>query len=330
MAKKQSPHWRKWSSSDYRPKERFEAWQEALNQSHLSWSLSGPVDKGFSANIQVGSLQDLQVVSCACQPCSGYRGSQEIAGSNEAFYGLLLICQGHEEVEVGSQSALLGPGNILLWDSTIPIRFKLHSPIRKITVLVPQSKMRDALPQTRRLVGKAIDWRRGLGAVAASHITALGSQACYIERDQTRPAAETALELIATSLGSQQAEANEATRAEMYARIKRYISSNLDDPDLGPRSLAKKFGISLRYLHLLFSREGVTVSRLILDRRLAKCHRELVVAGPHKNITEVALNWGFNDAAHFSRAFKKRYGMSPRDYRQGKRNEDAFKPPVKN
>lgn len=318
MAKVQRPRWQKWSSRDYRPKERFEAWQEALNQSHLNWSLSGRETREFAADIEVGSLQDLQLVSCACQPCSGFRGGREIASSAEAYYGLLLIYQGHEEVEVGSQSALLGPGNILLWDSTMPIRFKLHSPVHKITVLVPQSRMRDALPQTRRLVGKAIDWRRGLGAVAASHIAALGSQACHIDQRQTRPAAETALEMIATSLGSQQAEAGEAARVELLARIKRYIANNLDDPELGPPTLAKKFGISLRYLHLLFGREGITVSRWILGRRLARCRRELVVAGPHKNITEVALRWGFNDPAHFSRAFKNRYGLSPRDYRQGK------------
>ena len=74
----------------------------------------------------------------------------------------------------------------------------------------------------------------------------------------------------------------------------------------------------MRYLHLLFSRFGTTVSRWILERRLERCRRELVVTGPHKNITEVAFKWGFNDAAHFSRVFKKRYGVPPREYRGGK------------
>ncbi|MCD4720586.1 MAG: helix-turn-helix domain-containing protein [Desulfobacula sp.] len=273
---------------------------------------------GFSANLQVSKLSDLQVVRCMCQPCSGYRKSREIAAGRLAYYGLLLIYKGKEEVATGSRTALLGPGNILLWDSTEPIHFKLHSPVHKITVLVPQNRMHDALPQAHRLIGKAMDWRHGLGAVAASHITALCSQASHINHLQAHPAAETTLELIATSLGSQQAQAGETARAEFIDRIKNHIESNLDDLELGPQTLAERFNISIRYLHLLFSNEDRTISRWILERRLERCRRDLVVTGPHKNITETALAWGFNDGAHFSRVFKKRYKVSPREYRLSK------------
>jgi AraC family transcriptional regulator, positive regulator of tynA and feaB len=296
----------------------LDAWQAALNESHLSWTLCDTRKAGFSADILVGRLPDLQVVQCVCQPCSGFRGSREIGAGNATYYGLLLVYQGHEEVKTGSREAILGPGDILLWDSTEPIRFRLQSPIHKITVFVPQSRMHDALPQARHLVGKIFDWRYGLGAVTASHIAALASQAPYLEETQTHPVGETTLELIATSLGSQYAEAGEPARAEMITTIKKYIESHLDDPDLGPQGLAVRFSISLRYLHLLFARFGTSVSRWILDRRLERCRRELVVAGPHKNITDVAFAWGFNDAAHFSRVFKNRYGVTPREYRRGK------------
>jgi AraC-like DNA-binding protein len=265
----------------------------------------------------MGRLRELQVVRCTCQPCSGFRGSREIAAGDTAYYGLLLVYKGREEVKTGFREALLGPGDILLWDSTEPVRFRLHTPIHKVTVLVPQDRLHEALPQARHMVGKTFDWHCGLGAVTASHIAALVSQTSYIGEHQTLPAMETTLELIATSLGSQCAEAGETARAERVATIKKYIESHLDDPDLGPQTLAVTFGISLRYLHLLFGRLGTTVSRWILDRRLERCRRELVVAGPHKNITEVAFSWGFNDTAHFSRVFKKRYGVAPREYRRG-------------
>ena len=293
----------------------MDAWQAALNEHHLRWTLCDSRMAGFSADMSVGRLQDLQVVQCVTQPCSGFRGSLEIGANNAAYYGLLLLYKGQEEVKTRSRDALLGPGDILLWDSTEPVRFRIHSPIHKVTVFVPQSRMHDVLPQARQLVGKNLDWRRGLGAVTASHIAALVSQAPYIEEHQTRPTAETTLDLIATSLGSQYAEAGETARAEMIITIKKYIESHLDDPDLEPQTLAVQFGISLRYLHMLFARFGTTVSRCIMDRRLERCRRELLVAGPHKNITDVAFAWGFNDAAHFSRVFKKRYGVPPREYR---------------
>jgi len=266
----------------------------------------------------VTKLPDLQVVRCLCQPCSGFRGKREIAADRVAYYGLLLLHKGREEVTVGSRTALLGPGNILLWDSTEPIRFKLHSPVYKTTVLVPQNRMDDALPQTRRLVGKAMDWRQGLGAVATSNITALCAQASHIHHLQAHPAAETTLTLIATSLGSQVAHGGEAARRGLADRIRTHIEDNLDDPALGPGTLAERFGISIRYLHLLFAKEEQTISRWILERRLERCRRELMVSGPHKNITETAFAWGFNDGAHFSRVFKKRYGVSPREYRRRK------------
>jgi AraC-like DNA-binding protein len=35
-----------------------------------------------------------------------------------------------------------------------------------------------------------------------------------------------------------------------------------------------------------------------------------------KSITQIAFSWGFNNAAHFSRCFKTRFGATPSDYRQ--------------
>jgi len=308
----------RWSSQGVRSGERFDAWQAALNSSHLGWALHKNKKTGFSAEIQVSKLPDLQLVRCLCQPCSGFRGKQEIAADSRAYYGLLLMHKGREEVSVGEGSVLLEPGNIMLWDSTEPIRFKLHSPVLKTTILVPQARMNDVLPQARRLVGKRMDWRQGMGAVTISHIMALCAQASHIHHLQAHPAAETTLTLIATSLGSQQARADESSQAGFAERIKDHIERNLSDLSLKPSTLARRFGISIRYLHLLFVKEEKTVSRWILARRLERCRQDLMVAGPHKNITETALAWGFNDSAHFSRVFKTQYGVSPREYRQRK------------
>ncbi|HEV8315310.1 MAG TPA: helix-turn-helix domain-containing protein, partial [Burkholderiaceae bacterium] len=52
-------------------------------------------------------------------------------------------------------------------------------------------------------------------------------------------------------------------------------------------------------------------------QRLDACERALAGAGSAgRTITEIAYAAGFSDAAHFSRAFQQRFGMTPRAYRR--------------
>jgi AraC-like DNA-binding protein len=39
-----------------------------------------------------------------------------------------------------------------------------------------------------------------------------------------------------------------------------------------------------------------------------------------EKLTRIAFRWGFNDSAHFSRAFTAEYGVTPREYRDSHRN----------
>ncbi len=34
------------------------------------------------------------------------------------------------------------------------------------------------------------------------------------------------------------------------------------------------------------------------------------------NISQIAFTWGFNDASHFTRSFRAKFDMSPREYRR--------------
>lgn len=58
-----------------------------------------------------------------------------------------------------------------------------------------------------------------------------------------------------------------------------------------------------------------TVARTIRDRRLARCGEMADASVFAHAITEIAHLWGFSYSRHFSSAFKQRYGLGPRDYR---------------
>ena len=101
------------------------------------------------------------------------------------------------------------------------------------------------------------------------------------------------------------------------ARVRLRIERDLRDPALSPSRIAARLRMSPRYLRAIFAASNETVSAYILRRRLEECARELAdPARARASITEIAFGWGFNDAAHFSRAFRGRFGCSPREWRQ--------------
>ncbi|MGW2913462.1 helix-turn-helix domain-containing protein [Streptomyces asoensis] len=105
----------------------------------------------------------------------------------------------------------------------------------------------------------------------------------------------------------------------LVLRVRDHIDRHLADPGLSPGSVAAAHHISVRYLHRLFEGEGVTVSRLIQQRRLERCARELRrAAASAPPVSAVAQRWGFANPAHFSRVFRAAYGLSPREWREAR------------
>jgi acetamidase/formamidase/AraC-like DNA-binding protein len=108
-----------------------------------------------------------------------------------------------------------------------------------------------------------------------------------------------------------------ATQAALLHRLCQTIERRLDDPELTPARVAQVEGISERYLQKLFEGTGDNFSRYLRERRLQRSAADLAnPADGSLSVSEIAYRCGFSDAAHFSRAFRERFGMSPRDFRQ--------------
>ncbi len=108
----------------------------------------------------------------------------------------------------------------------------------------------------------------------------------------------------------------QSSRDAALARIKSYILANLSNPGLTTTLIANQCNVSVRHLHSLFAGTGQTVANWVKEQRLQKCREALRNQDLlDKTITEIAFTWGFNDASHFSRSYKWRYGISPKEDR---------------
>jgi AraC-like DNA-binding protein len=103
-----------------------------------------------------------------------------------------------------------------------------------------------------------------------------------------------------------------------------FIRRNLTDTNLNPAAVAAHVNTSTRSLARAFARAGTTIERMIWRERLAAARRDFL--DPRlldRSITDIAFSWGFNDAAHFSRSFSKAYGLTPSEFRAGRRASEG-------
>jgi len=100
----------------------------------------------------------------------------------------------------------------------------------------------------------------------------------------------------------------------LMERIRRFVQRNLNSPNLTPDTLCRELGISRTRLYQLFEPSG-GVLHYIQKRRLLSAHAALSNTANRQQIVEIATAVGFTSAAHFSRAFSKEFGYSPREAR---------------
>jgi AraC-like DNA-binding protein len=100
--------------------------------------------------------------------------------------------------------------------------------------------------------------------------------------------------------------------------LKDYALARLGDPALSPEAVARACYVSVRQLHRLFAREGLTFGGWVREQQLRRCRDDLTdPRHAHLTVAEVAARWGFRSAAHFCRAFEARYGITPSGCRRG-------------
>ena len=99
---------------------------------------------------------------------------------------------------------------------------------------------------------------------------------------------------------------------QVIARMESHFDENLKIPDL-----AKMVGMSDRNFYRFFHRvKGESPLAYLQRLRVAKGARILQTSD--KNVSEVAMECGFNDSNYFARQFRRILGVSPRQFQNGK------------
>lgn len=257
-------------------------------------------------------LADVELAHCIVR-----RDLRDLESSRAAdgYYNLILQCDGHAWMRQCGTATLLSPGELTIIDERFASEFETADAFRQLALTLPAAPIRqllgsDGVPLAQRIPGSG-----GAARLLVDLMTSCHRNASSLA-DVDVIAAVT--QLLAASVGRRQAAGRDsATRSPDLSRIARYIDENLDRDELSPAVLARQFAMSVRQLYRLTSTAGCTPSGLIWSRRLERARQLLNEGRSEARVLDVALSCGFKDGAHFSRAFRRAYGRSPRESRQG-------------
>jgi len=101
---------------------------------------------------------------------------------------------------------------------------------------------------------------------------------------------------------------------ERINQIKRYIREHVDEP-LQREELAQIAGFSVPHFHRIFTAHvGENITAYVRRMRMERAARQLLADG--LNVTEIALDTGYETHSAFSKAFKQYFGVSPSEFRE--------------
>ncbi len=303
------------TAESYPSSHRQEAWQQALERISVRTRITAPQLFGTLTTLESQQGMSFSLVS-SCPQEIFYKDPGQ-AGSIQ----LALHVEGTASLLDRTHQIRLRPGDIVYNIADAVGTIALQSNFRHLLVRIPRSVFRARLPIPLSSRMGVLSGHSGIGHVFSGLLGAVADTIQDLGPDQLRPIETSLSELLITSLTDDEfanaITGSTSTQTALLHRISQLIEARLTEADLSIGQIAQQAGVSPRYLQKLFESANDNFSHYVRVRRLERCRADLINPLYAKlSISDICFRWSFNDSAHFSRAFKEQYGVSPRRYRR--------------
>jgi len=310
-----------WNTNSVPIRESLSYWVEAVCRTYIPLDCEARTSKGpFQGRIDYGEVGSIRLTQVRASAQKVRRTRAGIARGTEDKLLFSLQKSGRCNIVQDGRVAALMPGDLALYDTTRPYDLNFDGDFSQYVVSLPGEALRSQLVAPERLTARRIAGDSGIGRAVLAAIQSVMIEAPDLAEGAARPMEDALRGLLIAgvlSLPDARAVPGQTAASARRALIKAYALEHLNDPEFGVGSIAAAHGVDVSTIHRAFDGESETIGRWIWGQRLEYAHRDLRDATQrHRTLTDIAFSWGFNDMAHFSRAFKARFGQSPRDARK--------------
>lgn len=311
------------------PNERFPHFRDVAAASlYVPVSLTCNTPETFRYARDAHSFGDFMLISGFMAKVDVARTPREVARSESISQMKLIVpLSGAVGIRQDKREALIKPGQFYFDDPARPYEEHIVEDLRYLSLHLPRSSLIARVSDLHTLTATGIGRARPHGKLALDFMASLFAVWDTLDETSFAHVSTIVFELVVAALrehGDQARPASQNYRYAQFLQAKTFIDTHLHEPSLSIGLVSAQLGVSARYVSGLLRDHGFSYRHYVLAQRLIRCASDLIDPRlARRTVTDIAFSWAFCDSAHFSRAFKTAYGMSPREYRAEKQHVDA-------
>lgn len=311
--KNAADHAVKYDTMALSPHLRREWLREMITKEYTKVDVSVPTNVQLLDQTTIYPWQDLRYSTVRSHGIQIDRLKMDPYHLEQDNYLVVLLLSGRYMLAQDGREVFLKPGEMTIYDATRPHRIYCPEAFSKVVITIPRNILRERLSGVELCTASKVSHRQGVGLITSNLITNISNQLDKIEWDAFGELSAQTLDLLTMSFASIRPQHFQLSRSRSISlnRVKQYLEQHLADPGLSPAKVSIAVGLSSRYVNMLFQAQDTSLMRYVLEQRLKHCYHDLKNAKHVIKVSDVAFKWGFNDIAHFSRAFKRHYELTP-------------------
>ncbi|MBN3782859.1 helix-turn-helix domain-containing protein [Burkholderia sp. Ac-20345] len=308
------------STSSVPANQRFEFWLDMICRTYVHLDSAPQGELPIFGDIEFSTVGTLRYTRLTSNAKRVLRTPACICKETEDHYLVQVQQAGQSVVCQDGRQAALGAGDFTLYDCTRPYALQFDSDRHDVTVLrLPRNRLETSVSGLSQLTAVTVPRQSVAAKLLMTMLETLDDDLENLHSSSADSVSEGLVSIIAAGLrGLPGANLRKASNLQIYhlARVKAFLREHLREPGITVGSIAHALSISPAHLNRLFRDEPLSLAKLMWQLRLDGCQCDL--ADPRqsaRSVSDIAYSWGFSDVAHFSRVFRERSGMSPRDWR---------------
>lgn len=306
------------------PETGFDYWRELFAGATIPTRIEKNGTGMFSAYSRAQLIGELGIISNSCLndfAIHFHHGKSEIARSHDKLS--LLVTGTSQAINIGYRNyavTTLRIGDWFLASPDDPFWVSSNRSLGNFVLLeIPRHFGSDLHPPPEGLTGHRMSSAQLFNRLVANYVQTLAAGGPIADACTSEAISRNLLELITLAFHTN-AETREACgnglASGLLLAISQYLDAHYAQPGFSVSQVAKRFGITPRYVHMLFERNHTTFSEQLYRRRLEHAHSLLIdPLQRHLSITDIAYRCGFNDLTHFGRRYRQMYDQLPREAR---------------